>query len=45
MSEEEKVLEEEQISTTGTIRDKLPELEVQDTVLVIPIGGEADDFE
>lgn len=45
MNEEEKILEEERFSTTGTIRDKLPELEGQDTVLVIPIGGEADDFE
>lgn len=44
MSEEEKKLEEI-FSTSGTIRDKLPQLEGKDVVLVIPIGGDADEFQ
>lgn len=35
---------ENSISTTGTIRDALEELMDQDVVLVIPIGGDADEF-
>ncbi len=35
---------EETISTTGTVRDVLEELKDQDVVIVIPIGGDADEF-
>jgi hypothetical protein len=44
MSEEVKKLEEEIFSTTGTIRDQLPELEETNVVIVILIGGDADEF-
>ena len=44
MSEEVKKLEEEIFSTTGTIRDQLPELEETNVVIAIPIGGDADEF-
>ena len=45
MSEEVKKLEEEIFSTTRTIRDHLPELEETNVVIVIPIGGDADEFQ
>lgn len=35
---------ENSISTTGTVRDALEELKDQDVVIVIPIGGDADEF-
>lgn len=44
MSEEVKKLEEEIFSTTGTICDQLPELEETNVVMVIPIGGDEDEF-
>ena len=36
---------EESISTTGTIRDALEEMKDQEVVLVIPIGGDADELQ
>lgn len=44
MREEEKSVLYEAISTTGTVRDVLEELKDQDVVIVIPIGGDADEF-
>jgi hypothetical protein len=41
--EKEKTIDEV-ISTTGTVRDVLEELKDQDVVIVIPIGGDADEF-
>ena len=45
MSEEEQKRKEEIFSTTGTIRDQLPELEETNVVFMIPIGGDADEFQ
>lgn len=36
---------EESISTTGTLRDALEEMKDKEVVLVIPIGGDADEFQ
>ncbi|MEE8886130.1 MAG: hypothetical protein SOI56_06110 [Eubacteriales bacterium] len=35
---------DEPISTTGTVRDALEEMKDQDVILVIPIGGDTDEF-
>lgn len=43
LMENEKMIDEP-ISTTGTVRDVLEELKDQDVVIVIPIGGDADEF-
>ena len=32
-------------STTGTIRDQMQELVETNVILVIPIGGDADEFQ
>ena len=37
--------EEEIFSTTGTIRDQMQELVETNVILVIPIGGDADEFQ
>ena len=42
--EKEKTIDEV-ISTTGTVRDVLEELKDQDVVIVIPIGGDADELQ
>lgn len=44
MREEEKSVLYETISTTGTVRDVLEKLQDQDVVIVIPIGGDTDEF-
>lgn len=41
----EKKWEEEIFSTTGTIRDQMQELVETNVILVIPIGGDADEFQ
>lgn len=50
MNEEKKGKTDQQelldpISTTGTVRDALEAMKDDDVVLVIPIGGAADEFE
>ena len=45
MSEEKKKREEEIFSTTGTIRDQMQERVETNVILVIPIGGDADEFQ
>jgi hypothetical protein len=45
MREEEKSVLDEAISTTGTIRDAMEKMKDQEVVLVIPIGGDADEFQ
>ncbi|WP_167836287.1 hypothetical protein [Lactimicrobium massiliense] len=45
MSEEKKKREEEIFSTTGKIRDQMQELVETNVILVIPIGGDADEFQ
>ena len=45
MREEEKPVLDEAISTTGTIQDAMEKMKDQEVVLVIPIGGDADEFQ